>query len=237
MVWAGLVALGVAVVSMTMFGARLTRRRRAAAPPEDEFMPSADPDDPWSAYKPRPFAEVERRRPRIWPALVGVFGIVLVAGGVVGARQSAQLDTLDAAPTAHPAMVTVTPQVTPTPLPASPTPAPQVIETPKSAPAAAAQPTAKPVTAKPSGDGPKITGSAMCSGGTLQVSVQMNGTKLTWFGLYVDGKVVKGGPMSGSSFSTTYSKAVAHGDHDVEATAQDAAGHNNRRAFPPVHCA
>jgi hypothetical protein len=220
---------------MTMFGARLTRRRRVAAPPDEEFMPSADPDDPWSAYKPRPFVEGERRRPRVWPALVGVFGIVLVAGGVVGARQSAQLDTLDAAPTAHPAMVTVTPQVTPTPPPPSPTPAPQVIETPKPA-APAAQPSAKPVTAKPAGDGPKITGSASCSAGTLRVSVQINGTKLTWFGLYVDGKVVKGGPMSGSSFSTNYSKAVAHGDHEAEATAQDAAGHNTRRVFT-AHCA
>jgi hypothetical protein len=232
MVWAGLVALGVAVVSMTMFGARLTRRRKAEAAHDEEFIPSADPDDPWSAYKPRPFVEVERRRPRIWPALVGVFGIVLVAGGVVGARQSAQLDTLDAAPTAHPAMVTVTPQVTPTPPPPSPTPEPQVVATP----ASAAQPTAKPASVKAPGDGPKITGSATCSGGTFQISVTINGTKLAWFGLYVDGKVVKGGPMSGSSFSTSYSKAGLHGDHEAEATAQDAAGHNSRRVFT-AHCA
>src|SRR5438046_2829541 len=109
MVWAGLVALGVAVASMAIFAARLTRRHAAEAAPAEEFVPSADPEDPWAAYRPRPFDDVERRRPRMWPAVAGVFGLVLVAGGVVGARQSTQLATLDAAPTTRPYIVDVKP--------------------------------------------------------------------------------------------------------------------------------
>src|SRR5437879_13049768 len=86
--WAGLVAIGVAVASMAIFAARLTRRSSARDTAVEEFVPSADPDDPWAAYRPRPFEDVERRRPRVWPAVAGVFGLVLVAGGVVGARPS-----------------------------------------------------------------------------------------------------------------------------------------------------
>jgi len=235
LVWAGLVALGVAVASMAIFAARLTRRRAAATTPP-EFTPSADPEDPWAAYRPRPFEDVDRRRPRMWPAVAGVFGLVLVAGGVVGARQSTQLTTLDAAPTTKPYIVDVKPPGTPTPSPTPvATPAPKIVSTPQpvrvfSAPKATATP------AVTSAGGPTITGVMSCSGGTLRVSIQISGSQLRWFGLYVDGKVAKGGPVSGSSFSTSYSTAATKGDHTAEATADDKAGHHSRKIFT-AHCA
>jgi hypothetical protein len=133
--------------------------------------------------------------------------------------------------------VTVTPLETPTPPPTpTPTPAPEVAATAKPV-AAAPEPSAKASAPKTTTvDGPKITGSASCSGGTLHASVTVTGTKLSWFGLYVDTKLVKGGPISGNSYSTSYSKAAAKGDHDVEATAQDAAGHTSRKVLA-AHCA
>jgi len=235
--WAALVAAGVAVAAMAIFAARLTRRQSAAEKHAEEFVPSADPDDPWAAYRPRPFEDVERRRPRMWPAVAGVFGLVLVAGGVVGARQSTTVATLDTGPTTRPYIVDVkTPE----------TPAPTLVPTP--APTAA--PTAQPVshqaaptkTAKPSvaassssGAAPKISGFASCSGGVMHVSVSVSGTKLTWFGLYLDGKVAKGGPISGGSYSTSYSKQVGKGDHTAEATADDAAHHHGDKIFT-AHC-
>jgi hypothetical protein len=235
MIWAGLVALGVAVASMAIFAARLTRRRAPDVVPEEEFVPSSDPSDPWAAYRPRPFDEVERHRPRMWPAVAGVFGLVLVAGGVVGARQSTQLTSVDTAPTTKPYIVDVKPPSTPAPT-AAPTAQPTVTPVVHHSVAAPA-PSRKPaVAATAPGAAPKISGGMSCSGGSLHVSAQLTGTKLTWFGLYVDGKVAKGGPISGNSYSTSYSKAATHGDHTAEATAQDKAGHTSRKVFT-AHCA
>jgi hypothetical protein len=67
------------------------------------------------------------------------------------------------------------------------------------------------------------------------VSVSVSGTKLAWFGLYVDGKVAKGGPISGGSYSTSYSKQVGKGDHTAEATADDAGHHRGDKIFT-AHC-
>lgn len=232
MVWAGLVASGVAVATMAIFAARLTRRRAADAVSDEEFVPSTDPEDPWAAYRPRPFQEVERRRPRMWPAVAGVFGLVLVAGGVVGARQSTEITTVDALPTTRPYIVDVRPPATPTPIV---TPAPTPIRTAKPQVAAPVPVAATKPVAVAAGPAPKISGGMSCSGGSVTVSASVNGTKLTWFGLYVDGKVAKGGPISGSSYSTSYSKAVGKGDHTAEATAEDRAGHHSRKIFT-AHC-
>ena len=235
--WAGLVAAGVAVATMAIFAARLTRRQTSADVPVEEFVPSADPDDPWAAYRPRPFEDVERRRPRMWPAVAGVFGLVLVAGGVVGARQSSSIATLEAAPTTKPYIVDVNASDTPAPtLP--PTPAPTVApSTPQPVYHAAPVKATKPVTASSSTSGaaPKISGFFSCSGGTLHLNASVSGTKLAWFGLYVDGKVAKGGPISGSSYSTSYSKAASKGDHTAEVTADDAAHHHGDKIFT-AHC-
>jgi hypothetical protein len=70
----------------------------------------------------------------------------------------------------------------------------------------------------------------------MRVTINVSGTHLAWFGLWVDGKSVKGGPISGSSYSTTYSKQVGHGDHTAEATADDAAHHHGDKFFA-AHCA
>lgn len=228
LLWAGLVAAGVAVASMAVFAARLTKARSAGPTPEEEFVPSTDPDDPWAAYRPRPFQEVERRRPRMWPAVAGVFGLVLVGGGMVGARQSAELTTVEALPTAKPSLVDVTLQSTPKPTPVV-TPAPRVVPTQRPRPAVAPAPKSMTVAAKPSGAGPKITGSMSCSGGMLRLSAQVSGTKLKWFGMYVDGKVAKGGPISGTSYATTYTKAAEKGDHTGEVTAEDSSGATSRK--------
>jgi hypothetical protein len=234
--WAGLVAIGVAVASMAIFAARLTRKASARDAAVEEFVPSADPDDPWAAYRPRPFEDVERRRrPRVWPAIAGVFGLVLVAGGVVGARQSTQLTTLEAAPTTKPYIVDVKPPSTPEPT-LAPTPPPTAPPTAKPAyRPAVSRTTTKPSVSTSSGTGPKLSGFMSCSGGTLHTSISVSGTKLSWFGLYVDGKVVKGGPISGSSYSTGYSKPASKGDHTAEATADDAAGHHSRKILT-AHC-
>jgi hypothetical protein len=230
--WAGLVALGVAVASMAVFAARLTRRQSPDSP-ADDFVPSADPDDPWAAYRPRPFEDVERRRPRVWPAVASVFGLVLVAGGVVGARQSTQIGALDTGPTTRPYIVDVKPAATPDPtLPPTPSPAPAATAQPVHPAAARTAPPRPP--AAPPGAAPKISASGSCSGGVMHVSVNVSGTKLAWFGLYLDGKAVKGGPISGSSYSTTYSKQVAKGTHAVEAAADDAAHHHGDKPFTVV---
>ena len=231
MLWAGLVAAGVAVATMTFFAARLTRRHERDSLPVEDFVPSTDPEDPWAAYRPRPFDEVERRRPRMWPVVAGVFGLVLVAGGVVGARQSTELTSVDAAPTAKPYIVDVRPPATPSPAPVV-TAAPKVVPKPQPVRAAAAPAPKRVVTpAAASGAAPKISGFMSCTGGTLRISVQLSGTKLDWFGLYLDGKVVKGGPISGSSYSTSYSKPAAKGDHTGEATVEDKAGRTSRKIF------
>jgi hypothetical protein len=217
---------------MAIFSARLTRRRSPLHAAPEEFVPSADPEDPWAAYRPRPFDDVERRRPRMWPVVAGVFGLVLVAGGVVGARQSTQFATVDAAPTTKPYLVDVRPPSTPKPTPA-PTPAPTLAAAPQ---VYHPTPATKPVKASIAAAAPNVAGSLSCAAGSLRVSVSITGTHLSWFGLYLDGKVVKGGPISGSSFSTSYSKPATKGDHTAEATADDAAGHHGRRLFT-IHCA
>jgi hypothetical protein len=244
MVWAVLVAVGVAVVSMTLFGARLTRR-----PGQDrivEEIDAADPSDPWAAWKPREFDEIDRPRPRIWPVLCAFTGLVLVGAGFAGARQTlwateaaassagdlpkpytVQVD-IPATPTMKP-----TPKPTATPVPATPRP------TIAPAPAATAAPSASAAaTAAPTGTGPTLAGSSNCAGGKLTVSytATAHGSPLSWIAVWVDGKSVKGGPVSGESNSGSYSGAATPGDHDLEVTVEDKAGRSARKAFV-AHCA
>src|SRR4051812_37598616 len=88
MVWAYLVAGGVAVVAMTIFAARLTRKHDAVRT-ETEFTPSVDPNHPWAAWQPRSsFDELDRPRPRLWPLLGALTGLVLFAAGLTGMRQT-----------------------------------------------------------------------------------------------------------------------------------------------------
>src|SRR5687767_4338127 len=132
MVWAILVAVGVAVVSATLFAARFTRRKSA-----DEIVEhleiATDPNDPWAAWKPRSFDEVDRPRPRVWPVLAAITGLVMVGAGFAGARQTLWAQTAEpAAAGAAPQPYTVevdipaTPTPKPTPTPPPPTPKPTV---------------------------------------------------------------------------------------------------------------
>lgn len=239
--WSGVFALGVAVVTMTAFAAWLTRRPGPDQADEDDFIPSADPDDPWSAYRPRPFQDMDRRRPRRWPAVTALVGLVLVGGGIAGARQSpTDLATPLTDPTPRPYMIEVgpdvvpsvapvateaTPEATPAATPAG-TPAPQAAA-PTPAPAATPQPTAPADPPAGGSDGePTVTASATCQGGTLEVSysITSGSAKLAWLAVYVDGEVTKGGPISGDSHSGSYQQPAESGDHDVEVVAEDSSG-------------
>jgi hypothetical protein len=235
MVWAVLVSVGVAIVSMTLFGARITRR----PPPADRIvddLDDGDPDDPWAAWKPRPFEEHDRPRPRLWPVGAALTGLVFVGAGFAGARQTIWATTADAAPditTPRPYIVqvdipptpTLKPTPNPTPVPATPTPRPA---TPAPAVAAAsAAPTAV------SGQAPTLSGSSTCSNGMLHVSYTAtgHGTELSWLAVYVDGKVVKGGPISGPSFSGSWQGSGSPGDHALEVSVQDEAQRTSRKQF------
>lgn len=243
MVWAVLVAVGVAVVSMTLFGARITRRPG----PVDhivEDLEVADPSDPWAAWKPRPFEEMDRPRPRLWPVGAALTGLVMVGAGFAGARQTLWTTASADAPsitTPRPYIVQVdipptptlkpTPKPTPTPVPA--TPAPQVASTPRPLAAAA---TAAPQVAA-GGSAPTLTGSASCSGGRLGLSytATAHGSSLSWLAVYVDGEVTKGGPISGASHSSSWQGSGSPGDHALEVSVQDKAERTTRKQFQ-VHC-
>lgn len=241
MVWAVLVAVGVAVVSMTLFGARITRR----PPPADRIVDDiedADPSDPWAAWKPRPFEEMDRPRPRLWPVGAALTGLVMVGAGFAGARQTlwttAAADT-PAITTPRPYVVQVdippTPTLKPTPVPT----AKPVVATPKpqvAAPTpavAATSATAAPLAAAATGSGPTLTGSATCSGGTLRLSytASSEGSELSWLAVYADGEVAKGGPISGRSHSNSWQGPGTPGDHALEVSVEDAAGRTSRKQF------
>jgi hypothetical protein len=245
MLWALLVAGGVAVVSMTIFAARLTRRSERTRD-SVEFAPIVDPADPWAAWQPRSsFDELDRPRPRIWPLIGALTGVVLVGAGLAGARDTiwatAAAPTSGLGPvaevTTQPNVVQVTVTDAPTP---PPTPAPTVAPTPEATLAPAPVHTSAPVTssAAPTGSGPTVSATPSCSGGTLAMSygATANGAGLSWIALYVDGSVAKGGPISGTSYSTSYSKPASHGDHALEVSVQDKAGRTTRKQFQ-VHCA
>ena len=239
MVWAVLVAVGVAVVSMTLFGARITRR----PPPVDKIvddLESPDPSDPWAAWKPRPFEEMDRPRPRRWPVGAALTGLVMVGAGFAGARQTLWTTATADAPsitTPRPYIVQVdippTPTVKPTP---KPTPVP-VLATPKPQVAAPAPTAAAPATtaAKTAAGGsvPTLTGSASCSGGMLHLSytATAHGSELSWLAVYVDGKVTKGGPVSGPSYSSSWQGSGTPGDHALEVSVQDKAERTSRKQF------
>ena len=242
MVWAVLVAVGVAVVSMTLFGARITRRQ----PPADrivEDIEASDPSDPWAAWKPRPFEELDRPRPRLWPVGAALTGLVMVGAGFAGARQTlwatAAAEAPDNITTPRPYIVQVdippTPSPKPTPVPtarpALSTPKPPVA-TPAPVPAAAAAvATAAPTAA--AGSAPTLTGSATCSGGMLRVSytASAHGAELSWLAVYADGEVVKGGPISGQSHSNSWQGSGGAGDHALEVSVQDEAQRTSRKQF------
>lgn len=239
MVWAVLVAVGVAIVSMTLFGARLTRR-----PAEDrivEDLDTPDPNDPWAAWRPRPFEELDRPRQRIWPVLAALTGLVMVGAGFAGARQTLwATPAADAEAIATPRPYTVevdipatpspkpTPKPTPPPTP-PPTPAPQVAATPA--------PTPRPSGAVPTGAGPSVSSSASCQGG-IRLSYTASaagGSKLKWLAVYLDGKVAKGGPIGGATHSGSYQAPPSPGDHDLEVSVEDTEGRTTRRQHQ-VHC-
>lgn len=230
MLWAALVASGVAIFSMTLFGAWITRRRNALSEPE-EFVPSPDPSDPWAAYAPRPFDDADRRRTRLWPAVAGLVGLVLVGGGFAGARQNARIEAVETEVPDQAFVFEVESQTIATPSPsavatAAPSAAPQI--------AAAAPKPSAPVAATAAG--PTITGSVTCAAGSIKVSFGVSGSNLSWVALYVDKKVVKGGPISGTSFASSYTGTATPGDHEVEVSAEDRAGGSARKQFR-THCA
>lgn len=242
MVWAVLVAIGVAVVSMTLFGARITRR---PAPLDRivEDIEAPDPADPWAAWKPRPFEELDRPRPRLWPIGAALTGLVMVGAGFAGARQTLWTTATAGSPeitTPRPYIVQVdippTPTLEPTPVP-TPTPAPATpkpqVSTP--APVAVAATTAPKVAA--GGSAPTLTGSASCSGGIMKLSytASAHGSELSWLAVYVDGKVTKGGPISGPSYSGSWQGSGSPGDHALEVSVQDEAERTSRKQFQ-VRC-
>lgn len=247
MLWALLVAGGVAVVSMTIFAARLTRKPDLRTRDSVEFEPAIDPADPWAAWKPRSsFDELDRPRPRMWPLIGALTGIVVMGAGLAGARET--IWATSAAPTtglgpvaevtSKPDVVQVTVTDAPTP---PPTPAPTVAATAEPTLGPAPAHTSAPVlsaTKAPTGTGPTISGTPSCGGGTLAISytASASGASLAWIALYVDGAVAKGGPVSGMSYSSSYSKPATHGDHALELSVQDKAGRTSRKQYQ-VHCA
>ena len=239
MVWAVLVAVGVATVSMTLFGARITRRPT----PEDEIvedLEEADPNDPWAAWKPRPFEELDRPRPRLWPVGAALTGLVMVGAGFAGARQTIWATAADAAPditTPKPYIVQVAIPPTPTPKPTpklTPTPVPA---TPKPQVATATKADVTKTAAAATGSAPTLSGSASCSSGKLHLSytATAHGTDLAWLAVYADGKVVKGGPIGGTSISGGWNGSGSPGDHNLEVSVQDQAQRTSRKQFQ-VHC-
>jgi hypothetical protein len=245
MVWAILVAAGVAVVSMTVFAAKLTRRPDPRTQDSVEFAPVVDPADPWAAWKPRSsFDDLDRPRPRIWPLLGALTGIVLLGAGLAGARQT--IWATAAAPktgmgpiaevTTQPDVVQVTVTDAPTPPPTpEPTVAPTAEPTQAPAPARTFAPVASTSKA-PTGAGPTVAGSPSCSSNLyISYTATGNGSALSWIALYVDGAVAKGGPISGMTYSSSYSKPATHGDHALEVSVQDKAGRTARKQFQ-VHC-
>jgi hypothetical protein len=234
MVWGSLVALGVAIVSMTVFGSRLTKRSQDAI--VDSLEDEVDPNDPWAAWKPRPFEEHEKRpRPRVWPVLASLTGLVFVGAGFAGARQGpAENDATLAAPvlptpSALTVDVEVTPPPTPTPLPPTPRP---VIHTVAPARTAAAS------SAATSSAAPLVSGSASCSAGklTLSYSATAKGSALSWLAVYIDGAIAKGGPIKGTQINGSVSRQATSGSHALELSVQDKAGHTARKQFQ-THCA
>lgn len=232
MLWAALVAGGVAIVSMAIFGARLTRKQDDDQ--HDQVVPAGDPNDPWAAWQPRPFEELDRPpRPRLWPVLTSLTGLVLVGGGLAGARQNVQEPTMAAESASEPYLIEV--EVTPTPTPVvtpSPTPAP-----------ATPRPTARPQVAAPNpsapaapaaAGGPEISGSASCSELKARVNFVVTarpGTKITYVGVYLDGKVTGGGPVSSNRYEGGVQRQTTAGPHDFEVSAQDSGGKTSRRQW------
>ncbi len=238
MLWAVLGALGVAIVSMTVFGARLTRREKPDTVVEhlDALEDSPDPSDPWAAWKPRPFEELDRPRQRMWPLLAGLTGLVLVGAGFAGARE-----TLGAGadPTATPPDPTVVPAQVEVAAPATPTPVPTAAPARRPVVAAAPKPAASaPATSTSTGSGPTISASPSCTGGMMKISYTLtaHGANLSWVAVYADGKAVKGGPITGTTFSSSYSGPATPGDHTLEVSVEDKAGKTARRQYQ-VHCA
>lgn len=244
MVWAVLVAVGVAVVSMTLFGARITRRPT----PEDRIvidLEVSDSDDPWAAWKPRPIEDIDEvRRPRLWPVGAALTGLVMVGAGFAGARQTlwttASADEPSSLTTPEPYIVQVEVPPTPSPKPTpEPTPVPTAAPTAKPQVAAAAA-TAAPATsaaAPVTGEAPTLQGSATCSGGVLKVSfsASAHGSDLSWYAVYADGKIAKGGPLSGTSHSGSWQGSGSPGDHSLEVSVEDEAKRTARKQFQ-VRC-
>jgi hypothetical protein len=241
MVWAVLVAVGVAVISMTLFGVRLTRKPSHMDRIVDDLATS-DPDDPWAAWKPRPLDELDRPRARLWPVGAALTGLVMIGAGFAGARQTLWASPTSAGPvggaTPKPYVVQVeipetptpkpTPRPTATPVPATPRPTVRPAMAATAAPATSSAPTP---TAAVTGSAPVVSGSASCSGGTLSLSYSATGTELSWLAVYADGAAVKGGPISGNSHSSSYQKPASSGDHDLEVVVEDKAGRTSRKAF------
>jgi hypothetical protein len=233
MLWAALVAGGVAIVSMAIFGARLTR---TAKDEPDEIVPAADTDDPWAAWRPRPFDELDNaQRPRVWPVLASLTGLILVGGGLAGARQSFEKPEALAAADSTPEPFTIEVEVTPTP-----TPAPTATPTPAAKPAATAKSQAasqKPSTAAAAAPGPKISGSSSCTNLAAKVvyTVTPLNNDLSWVSVYMDGKLVKGGATGQSGHSGSYEHTTTAGAHTFEVAANDKAGHTSRKQFS-AHC-
>lgn len=233
MLWAALVAGGVAIVSMAIFGARLTRKQEPD--PHDDLVASPDPEDPWAAWRPRPIEELDAPpRPRLWPVLASLTGLVLVGGGLAGARQSFEKpETLATDATPEPYLLEV--KVTPTPT-AAPTPTPaatprKTVATAKPQAAAANPTAAAPV-------GPAISGSASCTERKAKVSflITTRGQALKWVGVYLDKKVIGGGSQTSTRYEGSYTRTTTAGDHEFEVSAEDKAGHTARKQWR-VHCA
>ena len=236
MVWAALVAGGVAIVSMAIFGARLTRKDKEL---QDEIVPAADPNDPWAAWRPRPFEDLDRpARPRLWPVLTSLTGLVLVGGGLAGARQTFERPETVAAPsTPQPYLIEV--KVTPSPTPV-PTPVPTPAPTRKPVVTAKPQATTASTAAAAPSDGPLLSGSATCAAGnkarTSFVATARN-APLSYVGIYLDGKVVGGGPINSSNrYEATIERSTTPGNHNLEVSIQDKAGKSTRKQWL-IHCA
>lgn len=223
-----LIVAGTAVFGGTFLAARLTSHSGPM------------PDDLWAA----PTDELERGRPRVWPVVSGLGGLVLVAGGLVGVQTTPaeRLTDPDHA-TARPTLIEVrvagleatpdpSPEPTPDAAPSTPAPVSSAAQTP--APVAAPQPAAPAPTPAPTPKpGPEMSTSANCTDGNLWIGYSVSAREQTTLETLVitgAGETHSVDGVSGASrHSGTWQRSVEPGDHTVTITATASDGGRTQR--------
>lgn len=218
---------------------------------------TADPDDPLGDFRPRSLAEIEAERPRRWPVVGALLGILLVSGGLLSvppADSSEEATAGTPAPSGSPYLVDVRIASAPSPSPTpSPTPSPSAARaTPHSHSPSGSAPssggssggapssggsTAPAATPTPRPPGPFVEASASCFGDTASISYQVtarSGTVLKILRILLDGRVVHEPDVDGSARHNGQYQQVntSPGRHTfvIATTASD--GGHTRRTYP-----